>query len=84
MKPVLAYYLLHTIQLHHREPLTYEQLKNLTVNPLSEIEEQHFDAEIARLKQEKLITLDSAITLTFTGEAVLQQHKADLKFNEED
>jgi len=75
------YYLLHTIQLHHRVPFSYEQLKNLTVNPLMGISEDEFVETYTQLKEEKLIKEGEGLTLTFLGETILKKHQIIQQFN---
>ncbi|TDM14196.1 hypothetical protein [Macrococcus bovicus] len=77
-------YLLHTIHLHHREPFSYQQLKNLTVHTLADLTEDEFNAAYTRLKEEKLIKEGEPLTLTFLGETVLKQAIKKQQFNHRD
>ncbi|ULG72066.1 hypothetical protein [Macrococcus brunensis] len=78
------YYLLHTIQLHHHEPFSYQQLKNLTVHPLTELSENEFEEAYMQLREEKLIEEGDNLTLSFFGETILKKHQKKQQFNHVD
>ncbi|TDL98402.1 hypothetical protein ERX27_02910 [Macrococcus brunensis] len=75
------YYLLHIIKLHHREPFSYQQLKNLTVHSVTELSEQEFEETYTKLKEEKLIKERDNLGLTFLGETLLKKHQKKQQFN---
>ncbi|GGB08600.1 hypothetical protein ERX37_06860 [Macrococcus hajekii] len=74
MENVLAYYLLNLIEKNHRNPLTYNQINQLTVHALSDIEVENFTNEMLRLQQENLILCEDVVRLTFSGKVILDRH----------